>query len=247
MRFGIVSKVIRWALALFFSSTILAVVAYRLIPVYITPLMVIRRCQQVAEGKSIRMRHHWVPLADMSQHLPVAVMASEDQRFLIHHGFDFNAIQNAARHNRSGDGHKLGASTISQQTAKNVFLWPGRSWTRKGFEVYFTALIELIWSKQRIMEVYLNSIEMGDGIYGAEAVAECHFAKTAGELSRSECALIAATLPNPRKFDSSAPSAYIRARRGKIEFQMEFIPSFPKEGEDYDPETASGGIYHRHK
>lgn len=209
--------------------------------------MVIRCCQQVADGKSIKMRHHWVPLADMSQHLPVAVMASEDQRFLIHHGFDFNAIQNAARHNRSGEGHKLGASTISQQTAKNVFLWPGRSWTRKGFEVYFTALIELMWSKQRIMEVYLNSIEMGDGIYGAEAVAECHFAKNAGELSRSECALIAATLPNPRKFDSSAPSAYIRARRGKIEFQMKFIPSFPKEGEDYDPETASGGIYHKRK
>ena len=139
--------------------------------------------------------------------------------------------------------HKYGASTISQQTAKNVFLWPGRSWVRKGFEVYFTALIEMLWGKHRIMEVYLNSIEMGDGIYGADAVAKYHFSKTAEELTRSECALIAATLPNPRKFDSSNPTAYLRARRGKIEFEMKFMPLFPKEGEDYDPSTASGGIY----
>ena len=237
-------KVIRWALALFFSSTILAVVAYRFIPVYITPLMVIRCFQQVANGESITLHHHWVPLEEMSPSMPVAVMASEDQRFLIHHGFDFNAIQQAAKHNKAG-GKVHGASTISQQTAKNVFLWPGRSWTRKGFEVYFTALIELLWSKQRIMEVYLNSIEMGDGIYGAEAVARWHFGKTAAELTRSECALIAATLPNPRKYDSSNPDAYMRTRRGKIEYQMKFMPAFPKEGEDYDPNTASGGVYHR--
>lgn len=235
-------KIIRWGLALFFSSTILAVVVYRFVPVYITPLMVIRCFQQAADGESIKMSHHWVSLGKISPHLPVAVMASEDQRFLVHHGFDFNAIQQAAKHNRSG-GTKHGASTISQQTAKNVFLWPVRSWTRKGFEVYFTALIELLWSKQRIMEVYLNSIEMGNGIYGADAVARHHFGKTAIELSRSECALIAATLPNPRVYDSSNPSAYVRARRGKIENQMRFIPSFPKEGEDYDPETTSGGYY----
>ena len=234
-------------MALFFSTTILAVVAYRFVPVYITPLMVIRCAEQVAEGKSVKMRHHWVSLDNISPHLPVAVMASEDQRFLIHHGFDFDAIEKAARRNRLGAARKLGASTISQQTAKNVFLWPGRSWTRKGFEAYFTALIELLWSKQRIMEVYLNSIEMGDDIYGAEAVAECHFGKKSIELTRSECALIAATLPNPRKFDSSAPSAYMRARRGKIEHEMRFIPSFPREGEDYDPNTTSGGVYHRIK
>lgn len=247
MKFGIVSKIIRWGLALFFSSTILAVVAYRFVPVYITPLMVIRCIEQVSEGKSVKMRHHWVSLDNISPHLPVAVMASEDQRFLIHHGFDFDAIEKAARRNRSGSARKLGASTISQQTAKNVFLWPGRSWTRKGFEAYFTALIELLWSKQRIMEVYLNSIEMGDGIYGADAVAENHFGKRAIELTRSECALIAATLPNPRKFDSSAPNAYMRARRGRIEYEMKFIPSFPREGEDYDPNTTSGGVYHRRK
>lgn len=240
-------KVVRWGLALFFSSTILAVVAYRFIPVYVTPLMLIRCFQQVGDGKSIALHHRWVSLDNISPHLPVAVMASEDQRFLIHHGFDFNAIQQAAKRNHSGNGKTYGASTISQQTAKNVFLWPGRSWTRKGFEVYFTALIELLWSKQRIMEVYLNSIEMGDGIYGAEAVARRHFSTTAADLSRSECALIAATLPNPRKFDSSNPSAYMRARRGKIEYEMNFIPSFPREGEDYDPTTTKGGIYHRGK
>ena len=212
MKLGIVSKIVKWALALFFSSTILAVVAYRFVPVYVTPLMVIRCFQQVSEGKSIKMKHHWVSLDNISPHLPVAVMASEDQRFILHHGFDFDAIEKAARRNRSGAGNKLGASTISQQTAKNVFLWPGRSWTRKGFEVYFTALIEILWGKHRIMEVYLNSIEMGEGIYGADAVAEQHFGKTANELSRSECALIAATLPNPRKFDSSNPSAYMCAR-----------------------------------
>ena len=138
---------------------------------------------------------------------------------------------------------KRGASTISQQTAKNVFLWPGRSWIRKGFEVYFTTLIELMWSKQRIMEVYLNSIEMGTGIYGAQAVAEDNFGKDAVDLFRGECALIAATLPNPLKFSSKDPSGYMLKRKRQIEQQMKFIPSFPKEGEDIDPSTSAGGVY----
>ena len=175
------------------------------------------------------------------------VMASEDQRFLLHHGFDYDAIEKAAKRNMQGGKRKLGASTITQQTAKNVFLWPGRSWVRKGFEAYFTALIELIWSKQRIMEVYLNSIEMGDGIYGVDAVAEYHFGKRASELSRSECALIAATLPNPRVYSSKSPGSYMRKRQTKIEHEMKFIPSFPKEGEDINPNTVSGGVYKRKK
>ena len=241
----IVLAIVKWALAIFFSSTILAVVAYRFIPVYVTPLMVIRSFQQAAWGESIIWHHHWVSLDNISPHLPVAVMASEDQRFLLHHGFDFDAIQKAAKRNRRGGKRKLGASTISQQTAKNVFLWPGRSWTRKGFEVYFTALIELMWSKQRIMEVYLNSIEMGNGIYGADAVAEYHFSKTAKDLSRAECALVAATLPNPRKMDSAHPTPYLRKRRSAIEHEMRFIPTFPKEGEDINPDSAAGGVYHR--
>ncbi len=231
-------KIVRWVLSLFFASTILSVIAYRFIPVYITPLMVIR-CFQNGD---FTIHHHWVPLESMSPHMPVAVMASEDSRFLLHHGFDFNAIGKAARHNISG-GKKHGASTISQQTAKNVFLWPGRSWIRKGIEAYFTALIEVFWSKQRIMEVYLNSIEMGNNIYGVSACAEYNFGKTADGLSRGDCALIAATLPNPRKFSSKYPSSYMLKRQRQIMANMRYIPSFPKEGEDYDPHTAVGGTY----
>lgn len=231
-------KIVRWVLSLFFASTILSVIAYRFIPVYITPLMVIR-CFQNGD---FTIHHHWVPLESMSPHMPVAVMTSEDSRFLLHHGFDFNAIGKAARHNISG-GKKHGASTISQQTAKNVFLWPGRSWIRKGIEAYFTALIEVFWSKQRIMEVYLNSIEMGNNIYGVSACAEYNFGKTADGLSRGDCALIAATLPNPRKFSSKYPSAYMLKRQRQIMANMRYIPSFPKEGEDYDPHTAVGGTY----
>lgn len=235
-------RIVRWILVGFFVSTILAVVCLRFIPVFITPLMVIRCVEQVGGGESIKMHHHWVPMEEISRHMPVAVMASEDQRFLKHHGFDYNAIEKAAIHNMKG-GKRHGASTISQQTAKNVFLWPGRSWIRKGFEVYFTFLIEIMWSKQRIMEVYLNSIEMGDGIYGVDAVAEYHFNTTASQLSRSQCALIAATLPNPRRFNSAAPGEYMRKRQRQIEHEMRFIPSFPKEGEDVDPKTVVGGAY----
>ncbi|WP_281670442.1 monofunctional biosynthetic peptidoglycan transglycosylase [Segatella buccae] len=235
-------RIVRWILVGFFVSTILAVVCLRFIPVFITPLMVIRCVEQVGGGESIKMHHHWVPMEEISRHMPVAVMASEDQRFLKHHGFDYNAIEKAAIHNMKG-GKRHGASTISQQTAKNVFLWPGRSWIRKGFEVYFTFLIEMMWSKQRIMEVYLNSIEMGDGIYGVDAVAEYHFNTTASQLSRNQCALIAATLPNPRRFNSAAPGEYMRKRQRQIEHEMRFIPSFPKEGEDVDPETVVGGAY----
>lgn len=235
-------RIVRWILVGFFVSTILAVVCLRFIPVFITPLMVIRCVEQVGGGESIKMHHHWVPMEEISRHMPVAVMASEDQRFLKHHGFDYNAIEKAAIHNMKG-GKRHGASTISKQTAKNVFLWPGRSWIRKGFEVYFTFLIEMMWSKQRIMEVYLNSIEMGDGIYGVDAVAEYHFNTTASQLSRSQCALIAATLPNPRRFNSAAPGEYMRKRQRQIEHEMRFIPSFPKEGEDVDPKTVVGGAY----
>ena len=170
-------------------------------------------------------------------------MASEDQLFLKHNGFDTEAIKKAYENNKKRK-RKLGGSTITQQTAKNVFLWHGRNYIRKGLEAYFTVLIELFWSKQRIMEVYLNSIEMGNGIYGAEAVAQHHFGKSAANLSRSECALIAATLPNPLKRDSQHPTRYLLKRQKQIERQMKFIPSFPKEGESYNPKTTSGGVYH---
>jgi len=211
-------------LALFLSTTILAVVVLRFMPVWITPLMVIRCCQQVQEGRELKLSHHWVPLERISPSLPVAVMASEDANFMKHHGFDYKAIESAAiRNMKHPEKRKLGASTISQQTAKNVFLWPGRSWVRKGLEVYFTTLIELMWSKQRIMEVYLNSIEMGEGIYGADAVAVEHFGTDALNLSSSQCALIAATLPNPRRYSSRKPSAYMLKRQARIEKEMKFV------------------------
>lgn len=228
-----IKRIIRWIVVAFFASTILSVVVLKFVPVYFTPLMFIRVAQQLKEGKSMRLYHHWVPLDKISSSLPTAVMASEDARFLDHHGFDYKAIETAAKHNLTRKNKtRHGASTISQQTAKNVFLWPGRSWVRKGFEVYFTVLIEMMWSKQRIMEVYLNSIEMGDGIYGASAVAEHHFNTTADKLSRPQCALIAVSLPNPRKFDSSNPSAYMYKRQEKILHEMKFVKSLPKEGED---------------
>lgn len=212
---------------LFFGSTILFVFVLRWCPVYVTPLMVIRCVQQVKRGEPIRLRHHWVALEDMSPHLPVAVMASEDQRFMEHHGFDFGEIGNAIKERRQGKRQR-GASTISQQTAKNVFLWPGGGWVRKGLEVYFTGLIELMWSKSRIMEVYLNSIEMGDGIYGAEAVSQQHFGYPANELTRANCALIAATLPNPLRFSSKSPSAYMLRRQSWIMGQMRYIEKMRK-------------------
>ena len=222
--------IIRWTVVAFLGSTILAVVALRFLPVYFTPLMFIRCYEQMTEGKSLKMKHHWVPLNKISPSLPMAVMASEDAKFLKHHGFDYQAIEHAAERNRKHpEKRKLGASTISQQTAKNVFLWPGRSWVRKGFEVYFTALIELMWPKERIMEVYLNSIEMGDGIYGADAVAEEHFGTDALSLTKAQCALIAATLPNPRKFSSKNPSGYMLKRQARIMREMKYVDMLKKD------------------
>ena len=219
-----IKKVIIWIVVAFFASTILSVVALRWLPVYFTPLMFIRLGQQVSAGQEMTLHHHWVPYEEISPSLSLAVMASEDARFLEHSGFDYKAIEKAAMRNmKHPEKRKLGASTISQQTAKNVFLWPGRSWVRKGFEVYFTFMIELMWSKQRIMEVYLNSIEMGDGIYGADAVAEWHFNTTASQLTKAQCALIAATLPNPRRFNSAKPSAYMLKRQKRILHEMRFV------------------------
>lgn len=213
----------------FFASTILSVIVLRFVPVVLTPTMVMRCVEQVKEGRELKLSHHWVPLRLISPDMPLAVMAGEDARFLDHHGFDFDAIVNAAeRNHRHPEKRKLGASTITQQTAKNVFLWQGRSWLRKGLEAYFTVLIELFWPKQRIMEVYLNSIEMGEGIYGAEAVAREHFNTTASLLTRQQCALIAATLPNPRRFSSKNPSAYMLKRQKRLLHEMNYVKPLPK-------------------
>lgn len=205
-----------------FVLSIVSVIVFRFVPVPITPLMVIRMWEQAMdEKKEVHFEKDWVSLDKISPNLPLAVVASEDQLFLDHNGFDVKAIEKAIEYNKKKKGKKVkGASTISQQTAKNVFLWPSRTYLRKGLEVYFTLLIELFWSKERIMEVYLNSIEMGDGIYGAQAAAQHYFKKDAKKLTQSECALITAILPNPRKYSPVKPSSYILGRKGWIIRQM---------------------------
>jgi len=171
--------------------------------------------EQLKGSKKVHIAHQWVPLSKISPNLTQAVVASEDNLFLIHSGFDFDQIELAQQ--EAEKGRRLrGASTISQQTAKNVFLLPARSWIRKGLEAYFTVLIELVWGKERIMEVYLNSIEMGDGIFGAQAVAKVHFQTTADKLTVPEAALIAASLPNPKEYNSANPSAYLLRRQAQI-------------------------------
>ena len=171
------------------------------------------------------MEHKWVSRHHISSHMPMAVIASEDNLFSEHNGFDFEQIKKALEERKHG-GRKRGASTISQQTAKNVFLWPSSNWLRKGLEAYFTVLIELIWDKERIMEVYLNSIEMGDGIYGVEAVAQANFNTHAKSLTQSQCALIAASLPNPLTFNSGKPSKYMQKRKNQILDLMNKVKPF---------------------
>lgn len=213
--------VVRIVLVLWLLSVV-AVVVYRFAPVYVTPLMLSRTLNQLWEGEKVVWKHDWVPLKDISPNLVRAVVASEDNLFMQHHGFDMQQIRKAIEEAEKGKRQR-GASTISQQTAKNVFLLPTHSYVRKGLEAYFTLLIEWIWGKERIMEVYLNSIEMGKGIYGAEAVARTHFSKPASGLTASEAALIAATLPNPRRFNSAKPSLYIQKRQMAILDLMEKI------------------------
>ena len=184
--------------------------------------MVIRNIEQANEDKETGWKHDWVPIKDISKNLQIAVMCSEDQLFLKHNGFDIKAIEKAYDNNKKGKKIR-GASTISQQTAKNVFLWPERSWLRKGLEAYFTFLIELIWSKERIMEVYLNSIEMGPGIYGAEAASLYWFKKPAINLTKYEAAAIAAILPNPLRYRANPATAYIQGRKSWIVNQMHYF------------------------
>jgi monofunctional biosynthetic peptidoglycan transglycosylase len=183
--------------------------------------MVIRCVEQMNNGKTMTLKHDWVSLDEISPKLQLAVVCSEDQNYLKHYGFDWGAIEKAMKSNDSGKKIR-GGSTISQQTAKNVFLWQGRSYIRKGFEAYFTLLIETFWSKERIMEVYLNSIEMGNGIYGAEAAAQYWFKKSAAKLNKDESSAIAAILPNPLKYVANPPSAYISKRKTWVKQQMSF-------------------------
>lgn len=208
-------RIIRFAVFFFFISTIFVTIVYRFVRPPVTPLQLIRVAEQISEGEKISMKRDWVKLNNISPNMPRAVIASEDNNFKKHHGIDFDAVKKARELNKKRN-RKLGASTISQQTAKNVFLWPDRTWLRKGLEVYFTGLIEIFWGKRRIMEVYLNVIEMGDGIYGVEMASQKFFRKPASDLTRSEAALIAAVLPNPRRWSPAKPTSYIQRRQQNI-------------------------------
>jgi len=213
-----IRKVFRWiwkATLWFIGLSILSVIIFKWVPVPITPLMITRAVENKLEGKDALLTHDWVSIENISPNLQKAVIASEDGNFLKHNGFDFKAMQKAFKNNQKGKRLK-GGSTISQQTAKNVFLWQGRSYIRKGLEAYFTVLIELIWGKERIMEVYLNSIEMGNGVYGAESAARHWYRKSAVDLTKKEAAGIAAILPNPRKYKATNSSSYINRRKDKI-------------------------------
>ena len=210
------------ALLWFFGLSIFFVVLFKFVPVLFTPLMIIRAIENKIDGKEIYFNHDWEPIENISTNLQKAVIASEDGTFLVHHGFDFTAMQKAYKSNERGRKIK-GGSTISQQTAKNVFLWQGRSYLRKGLEAYFTVLIELIWGKERIMEVYLNSIEMGNGVYGAQAATQHWYRKDATSLTKIQAAGIAAILPNPRKYSATSSSSYINNRKSKIVRLMRYV------------------------
>ncbi len=198
--------------------SIVLVIVLNWIPVAWTPLMFFREMGDAIPAKT-PIRHEWIASNDIPPNLELAVVCTEDQRFLTHNGFDFEQIKVAMEQSEDG-GKSRGASTISQQTAKNVFLWPTSSWIRKGFEVWYTFLIETFWSKDRILEVYLNSIEFGAGIYGCEAASQYFFNKPASKMSQSECARLAVVLPNPLKYNAGKPGKYITRRQSWALQQM---------------------------
>ena len=213
----------------FFGLSIATVVILKYVPVFFTPLMIIRAIENKMDGKEVYFDHNWEPIDKISVNLQKAVIASEDATFLSHNGFDFGALQKAYKSNERGRRIR-GGSTISQQTAKNVFLWQGKSYLRKGLEAYFTVLIETIWGKKRIMEVYLNSIEMGDGVYGAYAATEHWYRRDASSLTPMQAAGIAAILPNPRKFKATGSSSYINRRKERIVREMRAVGKLSYDG-----------------
>lgn len=232
---SIIWKIIQYIFIFFFSITIFMTLLYKWVNPPVTPLMIIRKID-----KNYDIKKKWVDMAHISSQLPLAAVAAEDGNFLTHNGFDFKAIQKAKKNNDKGKRLR-GGSTITQQVAKNVFLWPNRSYIRKGFETYFTVLIELFWSKERIMEVYLNVIEMGKGIYGCEIAAQTYFHKSAKSLSATDAALLTATYPNPAKRNPTNPSSYLlkyqnnilqnMAQIGSLSFSKSFIKKL-KDQED---------------
>lgn len=208
-------NVVLWSIVAFFVSSILTVIVYRYLPIYSTPLIFLRTIEYASQGSWSFAKKDWVPIDEISPHLQKAVIASEDPKFLAHNGFDFEAIARAIDANKKRK-IKMGASTITQQTAKNVFLYPSRTYFRKGLEVYFTVLIETFWDKRRILEVYLNVVELGPGIYGAEAASQHYWNKPASKLTQGEAQLFAAILPNPRAWNPKKPTNFLLKRRNFI-------------------------------
>lgn len=198
----------------------LVVLVLRFVPPWTSAVMMERQLGALIHGeKDFHLQHHWAPWSQVSPYVPLAMVAGEDQKFPFHHGFDFDSIQDAV--DAADEGRRLrGASTISQQTAKNLFLWNGRSFVRKGLEAYFTVLIELTWPKQRILEVYMNVAELGDGIYGVGAASDAFFHVPPARLSAAQAARLAAVLPSPRRFHADRPTAYVQSRANWIQQQM---------------------------
>lgn len=218
-------KILRYLvyIASFLFFTSLAYVLYlKWLPPPLTPLMVIRCVEEIQKGKDCYIKKDWVPLEDVSMNLQMAVISGEDPNFLRHSGFDFEAIVHAMKLNEKRK-RKLGASTISQQTAKNVFLYPSRTYFRKALEAYFTVMIELFWGKKRILEIYLNIVELGKGVYGAEMAAQKYFHTNAKFLNRSQAAILTAMLPSPRKSNPLNPSDYLLRRQNFVDRNMNML------------------------
>jgi monofunctional biosynthetic peptidoglycan transglycosylase len=213
-------------MAVFLLVTVGPVVVLRWIPPLTSAFMLERQLGLLVRGEDPAIRYRWVAWREISRPMRLAVVAAEDQRFPTHFGFDLHSIADAAEDN---PGRRLprGASTISQQVAKNLFLWPGRSWVRKGLEAYFTVLMEAVWPKRRVLEVYLNVAEFGDRTYGVGAAGDAYFSKPPLRITRREAAVLAAVLPNPQRFRADRPSPYIEGRAGWIEQQMRGL------GDDY--------------
>lgn len=212
-----------WVAVLLVGATVLQVAVLRFVDPPFSAFMAARQFEAWGAGDTgFRVAHDWRALEEIAPHVPLAVVAAEDQRFADHHGFDFEAIADARERHARG-GKLRGASTISQQVAKNLFLWSGRSWVRKGIEAWYTLLIEALWPKSRILEVYVNVAEFGDGVYGAQAAARTWFGKDAAALSPSEAARLAAVLPSPKRYSVGAPGPYVRGRAAAIERQMRQI------------------------
>src|SRR6195952_594986 len=217
----LVLRILKLTLIFFVGISLFMVILYRFVNPPITWLMITRGFERKSDGKDWKIDKKWISFDDIADPMKRAAVAAEDATFLENHGFDFNAIEKAIDNNTNKKSHKLvGGSTITQQTAKNVFLWPGRSYIRKAFEAWFTLLINIFWSKQRIMEVYLNEIEMGDGIYGVEAASQNYFHKSASDLNNYQAAAIASVWPAPLKWSPTNPDDHVRHRQYLIRKNM---------------------------